>query len=85
MAGTNTDKTQTKVFGNIREYWRTLAGAPRTVVLCVFRLVVFSARSAPIWDELGGPQVYHIYFDVVAVGAKNIKCPRMGLIICLRG
>ena len=37
------------------------------------------------WAHLEGPEIYHLYFYIFAVGPKNTKCPRMGLIIGLRG
>jgi hypothetical protein len=38
-----------------------------------------------LWTEREGPQIDHLSFYIFAVGPKNTKCPRMGLIIGLRG
>ena len=37
------------------------------------------------WADLEGPRIYHVSFYLFAVGPKNTKCPRMGLINGLRG
>ncbi len=42
-------------------------------------------QSALNWADLEVPQIYHSYFYLFVVGPKNTKCPRMGLVIGLRG
>ncbi len=36
------------------------------------------SRLLPVWAYLEGPQIYHLYFHISAVGPQNTKCSRMG-------
>ncbi len=52
-------------------------------LVCVAFVFLFGPAFAGL--TLGGPQIYHLSFYLLAAGTKNTKYPRMGLSIGLNG